>query len=77
MLEEFLNNDENTRSAFAFTADHEEPSCGECDFYDSCAGKNCGPEYGWRLYRRTINFNDMTQAERLMYKINQIKLCKN
>ena len=50
---------------FTFTADHEEPCCAWCDFQDTCsgAGVHCGPKYGWRLYKRTINIKDATPLE--------------
>lgn len=36
------------------TADHEEPSCCNCEDQDKCDGEYCGPEYGWSRYYRVI-----------------------
>lgn len=50
---------------FTFTADHEEPNCGECDY--ACGSetmcKHCGPEYGWCSYQRTVQREQMTTLD--------------
>lgn len=44
-----------------YTADEEEPDCGQCDNCDGgildCA-KFCGPEHGWYGYQRTEYLED-------------------
>lgn len=57
---------------FTFTAEHEEPCCGFCDYV--CASQNicnhCGPEYGWCNYRRTVNIDDFTPLDEETYQLS-------
>ena len=57
-----INND---IKLFTFTADHEEPCCAYCDLQCNCDGKyvKCGPEYGWNMYRRTVEREQMTELD--------------
>ena len=46
-----------------FTADDEDPDCMNCDHcenatYNFCMN-NCGPEYGWSGYKRTLLLDDI------------------
>ena len=56
---------DNINNFFTFTADHEEPCCGECDYV--CASQticnHCGPEYGWCNYQRTVQREQMTELD--------------
>lgn len=53
------------RTKVIYTADNEEPDCGQCDLqcsncwadsygdiHDHCA-TDCGSEHGWKMYKRT------------------------
>ena len=47
--------DSDGNMVMVYTADHEEPKCGRCDYFCGgfdCSG-GCGPKYGWNGYTRT------------------------
>ena len=56
-----------------YTADDEEPNCGNCD-HVCCESdypcKNCGPEYGWAYYTRTeiksVSEDTLNKVRRLL-----------
>ena len=52
----------NGRKVVILNADDEEPNCMQCTEPGPC--NNCGPKYGWRFYRRTIDLKDLIK-ERL------------
>lgn len=41
-----------------YDADREEPDCLKCDRAIVCDGKNCGPEFDWYGYSRTVIINE-------------------
>lgn len=57
---------EEVKAKVVYTADDEEPNCGQCDLqcgncwtdsfgdiHDHCA-TDCGSEHGWKMYKRTV-----------------------
>jgi hypothetical protein len=43
-----------------YTADHEEPDCGNCEHVcdNFPCEESCGPEHGWHGYNRTETMKD-------------------
>lgn len=49
------------RERVIYTADEEEPDCGQCDNCDGSildCSKFCGPEHGWHGYQKTEYVDD-------------------